>query len=154
MMICCNHLILQPSIEKCNVGALDNMFRTPLHWAAVLGRYSIKGCVEHSGPFNFEQILHQGYSVKLCFIESGIFEWTSVQPTLVNVNYGLTRTYVMMINLKYLVYYPQVTPTLSAVYWITKLTIPTLTSTVPLPYTMPLRTIMLWVLLKQWIICY
>ena len=30
-------LLLQTSVEKCNVSALDNVFRTPLHWAAVLG---------------------------------------------------------------------------------------------------------------------
>ncbi|XP_023931035.1 inversin-like isoform X1 [Lingula anatina] len=29
------------SLEKCNVSALDNMFRTPLHWAAVLGHSKI-----------------------------------------------------------------------------------------------------------------
>jgi inversin len=26
-------------MENCNVSALDNMFRTPLHWAAVLGQW-------------------------------------------------------------------------------------------------------------------
>ncbi|XP_070570393.1 inversin-like [Ptychodera flava] len=29
------------SLDKCNVTALDNMFRTPLHWAAVLGHTKI-----------------------------------------------------------------------------------------------------------------
>ncbi|XP_064646687.1 inversin-like [Lineus longissimus] len=29
------------SLEKCSVSALDNMFRTPLHWAAVLGHANI-----------------------------------------------------------------------------------------------------------------
>ena len=30
-------------MEKCNVSALDNVFRTPLHWAAVLGHSNIVG---------------------------------------------------------------------------------------------------------------
>nr|KAG5709865.1 hypothetical protein BaRGS_032689 [Batillaria attramentaria] len=34
---------LLTSVEKCNVSALDNMFRTPLHWAAVLGHSKIVG---------------------------------------------------------------------------------------------------------------
>ncbi|XP_052235623.1 inversin-like isoform X2 [Dreissena polymorpha] len=29
------------AVENCNVSALDNMFRTPLHWAAVLGHSKI-----------------------------------------------------------------------------------------------------------------
>ena len=37
--IIATYFLLQTSVENCNVSALDNMFRTPLHWAAVLGRY-------------------------------------------------------------------------------------------------------------------
>ena len=29
--------VLQTSLDNCDVSLLDNMFRTPLHWAAVLG---------------------------------------------------------------------------------------------------------------------
>ncbi|XP_014671367.1 PREDICTED: inversin-like [Priapulus caudatus] len=36
-------------VDKCNVGALDNMFRTPLHWAAVLGYANIVKMLLHSG---------------------------------------------------------------------------------------------------------
>lgn len=41
--------ILQVAVENCNVSALDNMFRTPLHWAAVLGKfflYSVTICYQ------------------------------------------------------------------------------------------------------------
>ena len=37
--IIATYFLLQTSVENCNVSALDNMFRTPLHWAAVLGKY-------------------------------------------------------------------------------------------------------------------
>lgn len=36
-MVAFPFVLLQVSAENCNVSALDNMFRTPLHWAAVLG---------------------------------------------------------------------------------------------------------------------
>ena len=44
------HLFLQTSVEKCNVSALDNVFRTPLHWAAVLGEtwFPIAGHALHA----------------------------------------------------------------------------------------------------------
>ena len=32
--------VLQTSYGSCNVSALDNMFRTPLHWAAALGKFT------------------------------------------------------------------------------------------------------------------
>ncbi|XP_021351828.1 inversin-like isoform X2 [Mizuhopecten yessoensis] len=37
------------SVENCNVSALDNMFRTPLHWAAVLGHSKIVGLLLDNG---------------------------------------------------------------------------------------------------------
>lgn len=32
------------SYEGCNVTSYDNLFRTPLHWAALLGKLDIAGC--------------------------------------------------------------------------------------------------------------
>ncbi|KAK3083082.1 hypothetical protein FSP39_013452 [Pinctada imbricata] len=46
-----NELVVRllTSVEKCNVSALDNMFRTPLHWAAVLGHSQIVGILLDNG---------------------------------------------------------------------------------------------------------
>ncbi|XP_046555449.1 LOW QUALITY PROTEIN: inversin-like [Haliotis rubra] len=43
------NVLVQTSIRKCNVSALDNWFRTPLHWAAVLGHSKIVGFLLDSG---------------------------------------------------------------------------------------------------------
>uniref|UniRef100_K1PRS0 Inversin n=1 Tax=Magallana gigas TaxID=29159 RepID=K1PRS0_MAGGI len=37
------------SVENCNVSALDNMFRTPLHWAAVLGHSAVVALLLENG---------------------------------------------------------------------------------------------------------
>ncbi|XP_059165676.1 inversin-like [Physella acuta] len=37
------------SVKNCNVSALDNVFRTPLHWAAVLGHSKIVSILLESG---------------------------------------------------------------------------------------------------------
>ena len=40
------------AVENCNVSALDNMFRTPLHWAAVLGKWSDKTFLYQGSLYN------------------------------------------------------------------------------------------------------
>ena len=42
----------QTPLEKCNISVLDNAFRTPLHWAAVLGHTHIVNLLlDHNANF-------------------------------------------------------------------------------------------------------